>query len=978
MAPVKNQGKQRTPKYLCIILFFAMLTGYAAARAETLNFRNYTVKDGLANSTVYYIFQDSKGFVWFATESGVNRFDGHKFELFTMDNGLSDNEVLQIEEDSQGRIWFLTLNGRLCFFHNNRFSNPSNNSLLKKAVSPGSFISFYEDNDHNLWFGTNQNRLLRIDRSNNVNFYSSDKYSFSNCRAFHSGNQNILVLNKLFAFLFKGKTYSPLTSRYLPVSPKSFFFDKERQSTLFLSPEGLVEYQDNSFRLKSRLKDLSPSSAGSILLTDHQSLWIGTMGEGISIYKRMDQSPEQHLKGENITHLTKDKEGNIWVGTIGSGVYMLPFYTANTHHLTNRDGLSSNAITKVIKAGQRLVLGLRSGNLDIISRDGITHKTFNGTNTYNPVKHLYYDKNRNSIWYASDNRLLELHPKLGDINILDTHIAYAIKSFSFSRTGDLAVAHASGVYVRGKNGHVLPDSSLKRPCFLRRAFEVYYDSQNRLWFSNILGLQYYRDGCITELYKKFPVLKQRVTDIGELPDKTIVCSIYGFGVAVIQNDKLTARFTTANGLPSNICKKIFIEKNKAWIVTGKGLSLIDFSKKNVVNYTTEDGLISNEINDIYAENDTAYIATNNGLSIFTPVRYQQREPPPLYMKAIEINKKHFRYTGDFSLSHKQNSITVNFVALDYAHPAAVHYRYRLRHSSRWNETQSGTLEFGSLEPGDYHLEIKGKSLNTPWSEPIKMNFTIRPPFWRTWWFILITIGISVIGLFFVIKNYFKAKQAEEKKRLITKTKIISLEQQALQAMMNPHFIFNVMNSIQYFINTKDRTMANQALTGFARLIRKNLEICNKSYISIEEELNYLNLYLSLEKLRFGDKMKYTVSVDEEIDLQSTYLPSMLLQPYVENAIWHGIMPKDDDGNILIEIRKSNEYLRVIITDDGIGIDNSRLFKKGDHISRGMQLTMQRVELINKFKKRLIKIEVKQLLSGGTEVSISLPLQPFTN
>ncbi|MGY0041416.1 sensor histidine kinase [Pedobacter sp. NJ-S-72] len=135
-----------------------------------------------------------------------------------------------------------------------------------------------------------------------------------------------------------------------------------------------------------------------------------------------------------------------------------------------------------------------------------------------------------------------------------------------------------------------------------------------------------------------------------------------------------------------------------------------------------------------------------------------------------------------------------------------------------------------------------------------------------------------------------------------KNKILMLEQQALQAMMNPHFVFNVMNSIQHYINTKDTSSANKILTGFARLIRKNLDICTKSFISIEEEIEYLSLYLTLEKKRFGEKFNYTIHVSEEIDQDETMIPSMILQPYIENAIWHGLMPKEDGGKISIVIK----------------------------------------------------------------------------
>ncbi|MNQ77360.1 Sensor histidine kinase YpdA [compost metagenome] len=202
-----------------------------------------------------------------------------------------------------------------------------------------------------------------------------------------------------------------------------------------------------------------------------------------------------------------------------------------------------------------------------------------------------------------------------------------------------------------------------------------------------------------------------------------------------------------------------------------------------------------------------------------------------------------------------------------------------------------------------------------------------------------------------------------------------LEQQALQAMMNPHFVFNVMNSIQHYINTQNTASANKVLTGFARLIRKNLEICTKSYISLEEELEYLNLYLKLEKNRFGDKLEYIFTIDENIDQEETFIPSMLLQPYVENAIWHGIMPKETGGQIQINIKLQDAfYLNIEIIDDGVGIDNSLKNKKETHISKGMQLTKERLHLLGQIGAKPIHLSVRQNTTNGTTVSISIPLK----
>jgi sensor histidine kinase YesM len=219
----------------------------------------------------------------------------------------------------------------------------------------------------------------------------------------------------------------------------------------------------------------------------------------------------------------------------------------------------------------------------------------------------------------------------------------------------------------------------------------------------------------------------------------------------------------------------------------------------------------------------------------------------------------------------------------------------------------------------------------------------------------------------------RKQKNKEQEQLLVKNQILMLEQRALQAMMNPHFVFNVMNSIQHYINTKDTGSANKVLTGFARLIRKNLEICTKSYISVEEEIEYLELYLSLEKKRFGGKLNYQITVDPTIDREETLIPSMILQPYIENAIWHGIMPKENGGTIDVSIGlKSPDLLLIQVKDDGVGIDNSLREKKGEHISQGMSLTKERINLLNQVEANPIQIDIKQNGDSGTFVSIEIP------
>lgn len=951
--------------------------------SQTLSFRNYTVNDGLANSTVYSIHQDSKGFIWFATESGVSRYDGQSFQNFAMDDGLSDNEVLQIREDSKGKIWFLTLNGKLSYYYQNKFYNENNDKLLERTFCKASFVSFFEDSKHRLWFSTNQREIVMIDGQTVKTFYSATKL-FANSYITENQKSEILIFGAKNIYKFNNKDFVELNPKYYPISFKTLLRDKQTKSISFLSKAGLVQIVNDEWILKRRIPNqIIESGISNFFFDEEKNIWINTMGNGVFILDSATSKPTQQLlKWQYITHSLLDKDGNIWLSTIGNGVYMLPTSAKRMQHFTTNNGLRDNSIYSLLRTpDKQLVLGLRNGNLNIVNGNKITYKKLkNPPTAYNPIKELRYDPLNKSIWFSSNNTLGEISGNFSTIRYLKErdNSTYALKSFAISKSGKLAIALAAGVEVLdNKNADLvfeIPNLSNKTIHFPFRAYTVFYDSKDKLWFSNINGLHYYHNNKLLRLYEFIPQLKQRITNISELPDGSILCASYGFGIHILKNFKLVRTITTKDGLGSNICKKVFYADNFIWAITGKSISRISMNFETITNFQQENGLLSNEINDAIVDKDSVYVASNNGLSIFKANITQRRKKEiPLNLNYISINNHKIDHTKKIELNHKFNNITVNFIGIDFNNPERIVYEYRLKDDAKWNVTPNNTIEFGSLESGEYNLQIRAKGLNSAWSKPIVLPFTIKPPLWKTTWFILLMALIFVPTISLAINNFYKNKRIKEHEKLLAKTKIIALEQQALQAMMNPHFIFNVMNSIQHFINTKDTVMANQLLTGFARLIRKNLEICNKSYISIEEELSYLTLYLSLEKLRFGDKMNYVIEIEDNIDKEETFIPSMLLQPFVENAIWHGIMPKETDGNIEISIKlKDHNLLHICIEDDGIGIENSYKLKSNDHISRGMELTQERINLLNKFDAPII-LKVGNIKPSGTKVSITIPI-----
>jgi hypothetical protein len=356
----------------------------------------------------------------------------------------------------------------------------------------------------------------------------------------------------------------------------------------------------------------------------------------------------------------------------------------------------------------------------------------------------------------------------------------------------------------------------------------------------------------------------------------------------------------------------------------------------------------------------------------------------LVMEQIIVsNKKINLDSSNFSFRYMDNNIQFQFAGISFRSGDDITYHYRLKGLSEdWKITKERLLDFPSL-PYDknYILQIFATNKFGVDSNAIHFNFYVGIPFWKTNWF---TASIFLLGfaiMFVFIYWRYKRLQARNYERSNFKVQLANMEQQALQAQMNPHFIFNCLNSIQQFILFKETEKANRYLVLFSRLIRNTLDNSDKKTISLEDEKTYLEQYLELERMRFGEKFSYTINVDSNIDLLNCHLPAMLLQPFLENSLRHGIRQlKDRNGTIIIEFKQRNEYLNCHIIDDGIGREAAGKLKTDLHIeyqSKGISLTQKRIDLLNTHLKNKITIEINDCkdengIATGTEVVICVP------
>lgn len=347
--------------------------------------------------------------------------------------------------------------------------------------------------------------------------------------------------------------------------------------------------------------------------------------------------------------------------------------------------------------------------------------------------------------------------------------------------------------------------------------------------------------------------------------------------------------------------------------------------------------------------------------------------PNFRFEYIGMNSKKIDSVGEkITVPAEYQTITIGYVSLDYARLGRINYQYKIEgiHED-WVDTRDTKAQFTSLpDAGTYNFLVRADRKDGSWTEPIALEMTFETAFYLTWWF---RIGVAVLflALFWaIIRAFYKRKLKVQ----ALQTELSSLEGRALQSQMNPHFVFNSLNSIQSFIATGDTLNSEIYLAKFSALLRKTLNHSRESSIALSKEIENVEMYLELEKMRFGDRLNYTIDVGENVEADLIKIPPMLIQPFVENAIVHGISPKKEGGSVSISITSEGEgRLRCIITDDGVGRDHP---SKEDHVSLGTQIVKKRLSLIGGDLRDHIKY--KDLKDGdgnatGTVVELTIPV-----
>lgn len=530
----------------------------------------------------------------------------------------------------------------------------------------------------------------------------------------------------------------------------------------------------------------------------------------------------------------------------------------------------------------------------------------------------------------------------------------------------------------------------------------FVDKYDNVWFTMVQGV--YRWHYNTKKFEKFADTKAENNGALLSQSAFILQDLQGnYWISSKDNGVYQLQFTAGktrllnynkenSGLPSDYCNYLVLDKKGfIWIGTLGGLVKFDPKLKQVTTiWNKQHGLIFSNI-DVpvnYLRSKDIVISHYGGLSIIDLDAYQwNSRKANLEFSAVTILDKKVAVPGPrstISLSYDENFITFEWFADALNNSNQNTYQYILKgYHQNWITTKQNNVRFASLPTGSYEMLVRVRNNDGYWGETKQISFRIVPPFWRTWVFYLL-LGIVVGGVLYLFYHY-KTEQIKKEERLKSQfaQDLASIEMKALRAQMNPHFIFNSLNSIQKFILKNDTFAASQYLTKFSKLIRLILDHSNQNYIPLSSEIALLQLYTEIEALRFDNQFQYEFTIANDVDSHSALIPSMIIQPYIENAIWHGLLHKDTIGKLWVQIAKHQEdCIRVVVEDNGIGRKKAQELKSKQILKKksyGMEITHNRIDILNKMENKntictITDLEDADKNAIGTRVELIIPLK----
>lgn len=969
MFKIVSKYQMKVIQFGLLLIGFSFSVSAQVSELEPL-YRNFDVDQGLPSSETYFVHQDKEGYMWFCTDRGVVRYDGFRMVVFDQSNGLLDNVVFSIYEDWKGRLWFLSMNGKLSYYYKGKIYPYKYNEVLLKTMNltyPVKALTI--DKYDNLYYSISGIGAVKVTPKGTLTRFKHD-----------SVNRLKKIVDKWFYFY---RTKEEKVNFFCYNNPKcpsetetsrtpsigSVISAVEINSKMIVRADPVV-YE--AFNRKNRCDYLNVTG----LFNTKDKVWVcSTKGAYMfDVDSDFDLSKPDRvfLKDLQVSCVTIDREGGYWFSTLDNGVYYAP--NVEIQNLKLSRIRSENNIYDINSV---------KGELFYSNILGFHH--FKTGEQVNPP-----------IQFSSQNRMFEWNGKLFigpvDYEVKDKYSNYFLINYDAyagvvkDKLGGFYYSYSNLIYhsPSGKEEKIYNSPINKRNNSQGVVHALAFDDKGNLYGGSISGLYLFVNGQYKPVQLPTDLMDVRVTDLKYHPKWGLVVATRGKGIYILKNKKVIKRITAQNGLVNDLLNSLYFDEDgKLYATSNTGFSKIErFSGSfyRIQNLSKLNGLESSEVNRVYKFEGKLYVATKLGIGVIDenyrwPIEYPKKQ---LQIQTIFVNGKELSTIHkSFEFDHTKKAIRFLLKTTNFKSQTKQPYRYRFSKDDPWITGTSGEILLLNPSFEHFFLEVSYKNEYGLWSKPyVLSDFTIYPPFYATNWFFSIILVLIIAGGFLFFRRRLIVIQ--RKNELLRK--VDNLEQKALLAQMNPHFIFNSLNSIQSFLLFNENELAEKYLIKLSQLIRMTLANSRESEITVQQEIDVLTKYLELEKMRFKDRFDFKIDSALSKEELNLFVPPMLIQPFIENSIIHGFKQLNQGGLIHLNFKTIYDGKLVVeVVDNGLGyLKNKRNPKDSTHKSYGTQITSERLSLFKEKYDSEFDFSIQLILDAdeqvkGTRVTISIPI-----
>ncbi len=932
--------------------------------SQDFSYRSLDKAHGMPTNTVYDLLQDKRGFMWFGTDKGLYRYDGSEFKLFSSkkQDGKSLSNLI---EDGNGRIWCQNFSGQ--FFYTEADSLHFCHQL--KPIG-----NFYQgrilEGRYLLSMGNRRVRIfdIKLQKITRTVFQESPSPHASTDKQYCYRYSELL--NKIIGTSSDGKQIEfsipkQANAFYHAVYNKKIYFIPKLNAThIFVLENG---------QITGKISLVGASLVQNMSLIDQQYLGVYTSsGFYLVDTQSLKKQYFPNITDKNITATIKDNEGNFWISTINSGILFVPSLSMKVI----APQLSFSKL-RPIDEENSIVFGTTKNEVYQLNLKTLSKQNLHNGRTNDEVVSLHYDSKQKRILFSSD-MFYQIDIKTKKVTPVGKYAIKDIKTYDKNKVL-VAATGFTGTY-DWNPAHKIEQFSVGAVRFRSAVIDtptkaIFLATSNGLWRLDSGQQQ-------SEIKAQNETISALELAIREGSKSTIFAATSTKGIYFIENNRVVKHLNKESGLEDDGIYKIKYYNNQLWWLTERAVQTYDFSTQQIKTFTKADGLPEADLKDLAFVKDTVYVATLSGLVSF-PTNQASKSifPPKIIINDFESNKKQIQLADNQTLDYNQNNIDIHFSVLSYRNIGEIKTYYKINNKN-WEllPANAHTLSLPELSPDNYQVQIKAVDTDGLESKIVSFKFSINQPFWKTFWFWSLILGlIALVAYFFISQNIRRVKrEAELQAEKLTLEKNLQVHLlTAIKSQMNQHFMYNTLNGIQEQFLFGNKSTASDQLSNFTHLTRQVLEVSSKKSIPIATEIEILTKYLDLEKMRFSEDFSYAITLGNTIDEDYHQIPPLLIQPFVENAIRHGLLHKNGEKSIEIhfELDTTEENIICTVTDNGIGRVkaqeiNAKRIRQFDSFST--LATEERLKLLSNSSTKHDFI-VYQDLPEGTEVKITIPL-----